>query len=160
MGEDTCIAIIEDDNHVMTLLTEFLGEMEGYDVRPHAQWNDAFEFIMRTRPQLVILDMRLGGDLHGLSILKRMTLDPLTRTIPVLVCSAVHPLHLPGDALCAERAVRLVSKPFDLSELQDAVESLLASTRVALPPPTPNARVLFTPVHARAYVIPTPARRD
>ena len=55
------ILVIEDDPAVVTLLTDFLGEMEGYDVRLQKHGEDAHGAIKHGRPRLVILDLRLGG---------------------------------------------------------------------------------------------------
>lgn len=44
--------------------------------------------IKRERPRLVIIDVRLQSLDEGWKILEQVRLDPMTRNIPVIICSA------------------------------------------------------------------------
>ncbi len=61
----------------------------------------------------------------GWAILNLLTLDPATRPIPVLVCSAaIHSLqeHAP---MLEKHGIRALPKPFDLDDLLEAIQQTL-----------------------------------
>src|SRR5438067_953367 len=82
------IALINDDTTFLALMQELLQGIEGYEVLTCTQWEDAYGFVMQARPDLVILDIVFGREERGWTILELLTLDPRTRPIPLLACSA------------------------------------------------------------------------
>jgi DNA-binding response OmpR family regulator len=54
----TKILVVEDDPHISLGLEEIL-KGEGFDVSVCARGDKAVEFVARTRPQLIILDVML-----------------------------------------------------------------------------------------------------
>ncbi len=75
----------------------------------------------------MILDLFLHGETAGWQQLEILTLDPATRRIPVIICSAaLASLEAARDKL-AGLDVAVLEKPFDLEQLTAAVESALAS---------------------------------
>ena len=75
----------------------------------------------------MILDLFLHGETAGWEQLDILTLDPATRAIPVIICSAaIASLTAHRDRL-ARLDVSVLEKPFDLEQLSAAVESALAS---------------------------------
>jgi CheY-like chemotaxis protein len=127
------IAVINDDTAFLALMEALLEREEGYEVTVCKQWQDAYEFVKRTAPDLVILDVVMGDEEAGWGILNLLTLDPQTRPIPVLVCSAaVHSLH-DHQPLLDRYGIRALPKPFDLDVLLEMVEALLDAH-----PPSPG----------------------
>ena len=119
------IAVINDDTPFLDLMHQLLQETEGYEVRTRKEWEGAYEFVKSQRPDLVILDIRIGGEERGWQILQMLTLDPETLPIPVIVCSAaVDDLH-EHQALLDRYGVRALPKPFDLDDLLAAVRQAL-----------------------------------
>ena len=120
------IAVINDDTLFLELMHDLLEGEEGYAVSICREWDDAHGFVKAHRPDLVILDIRIGGEERGWDILNLLTLDPATRPIPVIVCSAaIHSLHehqawLDRFGICA------LPKPFDLDTLLEMVSRMLA----------------------------------
>src|SRR5829696_4519648 len=82
------IAVINDDTAYLELMHELLEEIEGYAVTICKEADQAYQFVKETRPDLVILDIRVGHEENGWAILECLTLDPVTRPIPVIICSA------------------------------------------------------------------------
>jgi CheY-like chemotaxis protein len=82
------IAAINDDTAFLQLMEELLRVEQGYAVGVRKQWQDAHGFVKDFRPDLVILDVVMSDEEAGWRILNLLTLDPQTRPIPVLVCSA------------------------------------------------------------------------
>src|SRR5919206_4141590 len=87
------IAVINDDTPFLELMEQLL-EGEGYGVVTRKEWDGAYQFVKEQRPDVVILDIRIGGEEAGWQILQMLTLDPETLPIPVIICSAaVDDLH-------------------------------------------------------------------
>jgi CheY-like chemotaxis protein len=126
------IAVINDDTTFLRLMEELLRVEQGYTVGVCKQWQHAYEFVKEFRPDLVILDVVMNDEEAGWRILNLLTLDPETRPIPVLVCSAaVRSLH-DHQELLDRFGIRALPKPFDLDTLLAAVGEMLGS-----PPPRP-----------------------
>ena len=123
------IALINDDTTFLALMQELLEEIEGYEVRTCTQWEDAHGFVTRMRPDLVILDIVMGGEEQGWKILELLTLDPETRPIPVLVCSAALRSLQEHAALLERYGVGVLPKPFDLDALLERVEATVGKGR-------------------------------
>jgi CheY-like chemotaxis protein len=118
------IAIINDDTTFLDLMRELLEEEENYEVLICREWDGAYEFVKRERPDVGILDIRIGGEEHGWTILNLLTLDPQTRPIPMIVCSAaINSLHEHQEML-SRYGVRALPKPFDLDTLLSTIEEV------------------------------------
>jgi len=123
------LAVIDDDTAFLELMHDLLENEADYEVLIHRQWDNAYAFVQEQRPDLVILDIRIGGEERGWDILNLLTLDPITRPIPVIVCSAaIQSLHehqswLDKFGICA------LPKPFDIDLLLDTVDRVLAQER-------------------------------
>jgi CheY-like chemotaxis protein len=121
------VVVVNDDTPFLQLMHDLLEEEEGFEVLICREWDDAYGFIKEQRPRLVILDIRMGGEERGWTILNLLTLDPATRPIPIIVCSAaVQSLHehqpwLDKFGICA------LPKPFDLDMLLEMVHRVLGS---------------------------------
>ena len=99
-------------------------EADGYQVQASAE---AFGDIRHAKADLVILDLFLHGESAGWQQLDILTLDPATRAIPVIICSAA----LASLAFAREKLamldVAVLEKPFDLEQLTASVAAALAS---------------------------------
>jgi CheY-like chemotaxis protein len=126
------IAVIDDDTVFLQLMHDLLEEEDNAEVLIHREWDKAYEFVKDQRLDLVILDIRIGGEERGWTILNLLTLDPTTRPIPVIVCSAaIQSLHehqswLDKFGICA------LPKPFDLDKLLEMVHQVLGREPVGL----------------------------
>jgi DNA-binding response OmpR family regulator len=119
-----CIAVINDDQAIVTMLTEFLQDA-GYETIECFAGDGSYDVIRRHHPALVIIDLQMEHPEAGLHVLQKLRADPATVTIPVIVCSA------DGRGL-REKAVTIrglngtvLEKPFDLDVLLTKVRSLL-----------------------------------
>ncbi len=81
------ITIINDDAVSMALMKDLLEE-EGYRATIWDRKENAYYVIKRERPTLVIIDIRLESPDERWKILEQVRLDPMTTTIPVIICSA------------------------------------------------------------------------
>jgi CheY-like chemotaxis protein len=120
------ILVINDDTSFLTLMSELLSEVEEYDVQVHREGSKAYQFVKDQQPDLVILDIRIEGQDVGWAILECLTLDPKTRRIPLIVCSAaIRELDAHRDLL-DQYGIEILAKPFDLDTLLDKVADGLA----------------------------------
>ena len=123
------IAVINDDTHFLQLMHDLLEGEEGYSVTICKEADSAYEFVKETRPDLVILDIRVGHEESGWMILNLLTLDPVTRPIPVIVCSAAIDSLRAHEELLQQFDCDVLPKPFDLDTLLNKVEASVAKRR-------------------------------
>jgi CheY-like chemotaxis protein len=125
------VVLIEDDDDTRNAMVAAL-RSDGYDVQASA---DAFGDIRHAHADLVILDLFLHGDAAGWQQLDILTLDPATREIPVIVCSAAITSLGEARTKLAMLDVAVLEKPFDLEQLSAAVASAITSAprRAELP---------------------------
>ena len=99
-------------------------EAEGYAIVASAT---AFGDIRHSGADLVILDLFLHGESAGWQQLDILTIDPLTRGIPVIICSAALASLAFARAKLVALDVTVLEKPFDLEQLTAAVSAALAA---------------------------------
>ncbi|TMV09707.1 response regulator transcription factor [Ruegeria sediminis] len=122
------VLLIEDEPNI-TEAIRFLLTREGWHVETHAEGSDAFELIMASRPDLLILDVMLPGK-SGMDILRELREQEDTRKLPVLMLTARGQLR---DREMAEKAgvSRFMTKPFSNTEVVTAVRDLHAQASKA-----------------------------
>ena len=114
------ILIVDDEPSLVSSLT-FALEEEGYKVHGAADGQTGLRLLGEHRPDLVLLDLRLGDE-SGLDVLHAMR--DLGTDAQVIMISA----H--GDTRAAVKAVKLgaidyLTKPFDLDELLHTIRNTL-----------------------------------
>ena len=115
------VVVLEDDRALLDVIAEALAD-EGCRVVPLADWRHAHDTIRREQPDVVLLDLISDGREAGWAVLDRLTLDPHTRDIPVvLTTGAAETVQRRLPALPPEYGVSVLSKPFDLDTLWEAV---------------------------------------
>jgi len=120
------VLIIDDDLPMSKAIRRAL-LWEGYDIHMARDGVDAGRLIDELQPDLVTLDLSMPG-LDGFDLLRYLRLNPRLNHLKILVISA-----LPDPQL--KRALdlgadRVLSKPFENSELQQAVAGLLTDGSV------------------------------
>jgi len=113
------VLIIDDDEKLCRLLSEYLGE-NGFDVQSQHDGLDASNAITREAPDIIILDIMLPGK-DGLEVLKEIRKD---HGLPIIMLTAK------GDE--TDRIVGLelgaddyLAKPFNPRELLARVKAVL-----------------------------------
>ena len=108
------IVVVEDDPELRDLETFLLGA-EGYDVVGVADGIEAAAIVQREHADLVLLDLMLPGK-DGNAVLEELSNQAETRLTPVIVVSAFL-----AQLRLTPQVRRVLSKPFDVSDLLDAV---------------------------------------
>lgn len=113
------ILIIDDDEELCQLLTEFLG-LEGFAVRTCHRGSEGLELALGERPDALVLDIMLPG-MPGLEVLKRLR---RTSDVPVLMLTA---RGEPSDRVLGLElgADDYLPKPFDPMELAARLRAIL-----------------------------------
>jgi CheY-like chemotaxis protein len=125
------VVVIEDDRPSLDLFSAYLTNAT-LQVTTARDGPSGLDAVRRTRPDAVLLDIRLPG-IDGWAVLRELKSDPATRDIPVVVVSIVDERSR-GVALGA--AAYLV-KPVGREELMTA----LAGVGVSVPAAEPGAAV-------------------
>jgi signal transduction histidine kinase/CheY-like chemotaxis protein len=114
---------IDDDPMLATLVRRILAARPDLRLLTATHGRTAIEMIARTRPALILLDLRLP-DMPGEDLLRRLHSDAQTRDIPVVVLS--------GDTtpetmtrLLTHGATEYLAKPFTASQLRGLVAELI-----------------------------------
>jgi CheY-like chemotaxis protein len=114
---------IDDDPMLATLVRRILASRPDLNLLSATHGRTAIEMLARTRPVLILLDLRLP-DMPGEELLQRLHADAETRDIPVVVLS--------GDTtpetmtrLLTHGATEYLAKPFTASQLRGLVADLI-----------------------------------
>ena len=111
------ILVVDDQVGVVSFLFDFFTR-KGYEVLQARNAKKAMEAVKRERPDLVLLDVKLGWGKDGIEVLKEIKeVEPKTR---VIMMTGV------AEEDVAEEAKRLgaddyITKPFSLSYLERVV---------------------------------------
>lgn len=77
------ILFIEDDIPTGNVYKDKFSK--NYDVLWATTGIDGVSFAVRQKPEIIILDLMLGGDLNGFDVLRELKLHAETQKIPVIV---------------------------------------------------------------------------
>lgn len=124
-GAGKSVVVVNDSPELLEL-AEILLRDEDFDVKVTLTGAKALELIRTTRPDLVILDVRLP-DVSGWDILQALKLDTKTTAIPVLVCSAAVQELRELEQRLASMGVDVLIKPFAIDTLLAKVRALVNS---------------------------------
>jgi CheY-like chemotaxis protein len=117
--------IIDDDTALTAFVRELLSD-DGFDVVVHPRWHDAHRVVAEHQPDIVLVDLKFGGLELGWQVVDRLTLDPMTRHIPVIVWSAaLESLKAHEPVLLAAHGQYIIGKPFDIDVLLQTIERAL-----------------------------------
>jgi DNA-binding response OmpR family regulator len=128
--DSSLIAVVDDDVVLGELLRELLTD-EGYRALIVEEATSAAERLSTERPDLILLDLRLGERGVGWHVLEALRRDGRTASVPIIVCTA-------DQGSLRERAGELsafncaaIEKPFDLDELLCLIRTQLSQPPAA-----------------------------
>jgi DNA-binding response OmpR family regulator len=116
------ILVIEDNHAILDVITLIL-QSEAYTVNGLNRSANFMNHIDEFNPDLLILDIMLP-DADGRVLLQELRLNEKTRHIPVLMISARYTKENLQNVEFKPNA--FVAKPFDIDDLLDRIEGLLA----------------------------------
>lgn len=122
---DRTALVVDDDIFVVSALAEILEE-DGYDVHTASNGFSALRQASELHPTVVLLDLALP-ERSGMDLLRDLRTDPNTRDMAIVVVTGY------ADRLTELQLAEidgLITKPFDVVELSNTVQS--AVLRAAL----------------------------
>lgn len=116
------ILVVEDNHAILDVITLIL-QSEAYKVTGLNKSADMMAHIDTYKPDLIILDIMLP-DADGRELLKQLRSKEHTKDIPVLMISARYTADNVEHGEFKPNG--FLAKPFDIDELLDRIEGILA----------------------------------
>jgi len=119
--------VVEDNDLNRKLFCDVL-RANGFEVEPVADGNVVLDTARQVAPDLIIMDIQLGG-VSGVDLIAAAKRDRALREIPVLAVTA---FAAKGDEerIRAAGAAGYLSKPVSISPFMNAVRALLVAPAV------------------------------
>jgi PAS domain S-box-containing protein len=116
------VLIVDDEQHNRDLLEAMLSA-EGFELATSATAEQALEIVRERPPDLILLDVMMPG-MDGYELTRTIKSSPISRNIPIIICSALDGREARILGLRAG-AEDFLSKPIDRAELCARVRNLL-----------------------------------
>jgi CheY-like chemotaxis protein len=110
-------------------MIEALVQARGYEVTAVASGTKAIDVALTNPPDLVLLDLMLPGQYDGFEVCRRLRADASTRSIPVVIISALDDDDSRSRATQAG-ATAYYTKPFSPIALLKEIDRLTKDARV------------------------------
>jgi CheY-like chemotaxis protein len=118
------ISVVNDNPDFLEVMSAILEDDAGYDVSLHDGQTTSIAQLRETKPDLVIIDLLLGGA-SGWELVALARADEELATVPIIVCSGdVAQLNERADELARVGDVHILRKPFGVDEVTALVASL------------------------------------
>ena len=112
--------LVADDNEVAQRLCKRVLEKAGYGVLIAGDGLQAVDIALRERPGMILMDVAMPG-IDGLEAMRRIKAE--LPAMPIVIASA-HSMASDKERFLAAGADSVLSKPFRLADLVDAVQKL------------------------------------
>lgn len=119
------VLVVNDTEEILDLFRTILEDL-GHRVTTWSFSPDDLSKVTEIGPDLVILDLMMGAtELQGWALLQKMRMHPPTEDIPVIVCSAATNWVREQEGWLAANGIKVVLKPFKVTDLERAVAHAL-----------------------------------
>lgn len=122
------ILLVEDDDTNRKLVRVILGSKR-YRIREAKSAEQALEMLRDAKPDLLLLDIRLGEG-SGLDVIRAIRADPAYDDVPVVAITA-QAMKNDESRFLAAGFDHYLSKPLDTRQLPEVVERFLQEGRRA-----------------------------
>lgn len=129
-GQQPHILCINHAPEILELLRVLL-EDEGYCVSTLMMVEHSLDAIVSLSPDVITIDYMWSTSDNEWTYLNLLTIDPRTRHIPVILCTAAVRHATEMEDHLRTIGVRVVFKPFDIDDLLAAVRACLDPARTA-----------------------------
>ncbi len=142
-GQQAHVVVIDHTPEIGLLFEELL-RSESYRATTLGECPESIDEIVALRPDVIIHDYAPSHAEADRVSLRRLTTDPRTSHIPIVLCSAATDIEDIAEGL-GGASVRVVAKPFTIDDILGAVRT---GTRGHLPGTSPVASPMQSPGHA------------
>ncbi len=118
--------LVVEDYHALADIETLLCQMEGYDVKSAQTGEEGLGLIETYKPDLVILDLMLPGELSGSQVLDKIRDDGQDSPKVLVVSALVNQTTAPE--LERYKNVQTLKKPFKVKELANRVREMVGAT--------------------------------
>lgn len=120
------ILVVNDTQDILEIFRMLL-ESEGYRVTLSSFPLQKAADIEQLNPDLIILDVIFGEEKLGWQMLQLLKMQPITASIPVIICTAAEKAVREMEGYLVSKNVIVVYKPFELDDLLTAITHALQS---------------------------------
>lgn len=117
--------LVVEDYHALSDIETLLCQMEGYDVKNAQTGEEGLGLIGTYKPDLVILDLMLPGELSGSQVLDKIRDDGQDSPKVLVVSALVNQTTAPE--LERHKNVQTLKKPFKVKELASSVREMVGA---------------------------------
>jgi len=114
------ILIVDDEKEIRELVRETV-MIDNFEILEADTGDTAYDMILKEHPDLIILDVKMPGEMDGVSLTQKIKTDPSMRNIPVILLTAV-PVDLEQDSRLNPDAI--FYKPFSPMDLLDRISDM------------------------------------
>ncbi|MCP4634363.1 MAG: sigma-54-dependent Fis family transcriptional regulator [candidate division Zixibacteria bacterium] len=118
------ILIIDDDPKVPWILSEGLGS--NYDIVSARDGDEGLQMLTRSKPQMVLLDIKMPGK-SGIEVLEKI--KKLDNQLDVIMLSGHGDTHNIVESI-RRGASEFINKPFDVKEVEIHIQNVLEKNRL------------------------------
>jgi two-component system cell cycle response regulator len=122
------ILVVEDQDSIRRMIEALVGA-RGYEVTAVSTGTKAIDVASTHPPDMVLLDLMIPG-YDGFEVCRRLRGDPATKTVPILVISALDDAESRANAATAG-ATAYYTKPFSPMALLKEIDRLRAGAKAA-----------------------------
>ena len=120
----TLILIVEDNEKNRKLIRDVL-QVKGYQTIETETAEEGHNLAVKNHPALILMDIQLPG-IDGITALKQIRANPITKTIPVIAITA-SAMSYNRQAMLAEGFDGYQSKPISVKDFLEELRRVLNS---------------------------------
>ncbi|MBI3547689.1 MAG: response regulator [Elusimicrobia bacterium] len=114
--------LVIDDEPEMLNLVRYTLERAGYEVSTCDNGRQAWDTLLKSKPDLLVLDVMLPG-IDGYSLQIKISQDDQTKALPIIVLTALEPSKTLFQKF--PQVVGFMTKPFKTDALLETVEKAI-----------------------------------
>lgn len=118
------VLVINDTEEIIELFRDIIDGM-GHRVSATSYAPEDLAEVTKVAPDLVILDLMVGGEALGWQLAQKMRMSPDTAKIPIIICTGATKEVREQEGWLAAQSIKIVLKPFSLEDLELAVNKVL-----------------------------------
>jgi DNA-binding response OmpR family regulator len=122
MEEKMRILVVEDSDSIRSMIRTLMAA-RGHEVEAVPSGTKGVDAALARKPDVVLLDLHLPGSMDGIGVCRALREAELTRTVPIIVISALTDDAVKTMALEAG-ATAYYTKPFSPTALMKELESI------------------------------------